>query len=136
MHLTVHTRYALLALSHLAVNRRALIPISQIATTYGLSTNHLMKIVPVLRREGFVKAVRGRAGGLQLAREPEHIRIGDVVRLTERRFAAGHEANQGSFQGSVLDRALHALMTVLDSYTVKDMRTGNVSMADSLPRDF
>jgi Rrf2 family nitric oxide-sensitive transcriptional repressor len=80
------TDYALrvLMFTHAAGDR--LVTIEEIAHAYGISRAHLMKVVNTLTRAGFVTAVRGRSGGLKLARPAEKISLGDVVRQTEPNF--------------------------------------------------
>ena len=83
MHLTVFSDYTLRVLMYLALDRTRLATIPEIATAYGISENHLMKVVHQLARAGIVETVRGKGGGIRLARAPEAIRLGDVVRASE-----------------------------------------------------
>ena len=83
MKLTLYTHHAARVLVHLAAAPGRLSSIGQIARIYGISHNHLMKVVHDLRKAGFVDAVRGRSGGIRLARPPREITLGDVVRHTE-----------------------------------------------------
>ena len=87
MRLTVQSDYALRALVFLASNRERLSSIREIAGIYGISENYMVKIIHRLGGGGFIETIRGRNGGLRLARLPEEIRIGDVVRFTEEAFA-------------------------------------------------
>lgn len=82
MRLSLHTDYALRTLMYLAV-QDGHASIGAIAEAYGISKNHLMKIAPRLVAEGFLEAVRGRSGGIRLARPPEAINIGAVARAME-----------------------------------------------------
>ncbi|MGC1498116.1 MAG: Rrf2 family transcriptional regulator [Sulfitobacter sp.] len=84
MQLDKFTDYALRVLMMLAVRAPARVPTSEIATTYGLSENHLSKVATQLVREGFVLSERGRSGGLVLARPAPDICIGAVVRAMKR----------------------------------------------------
>ena len=86
MQLTMFSDYALrvFMFTHAAGDR--LVTIEEIADAYGISRAHLMKVVNTLTRAGFITAVRGRFGGLKLARAAKDIRLGDVVRETEPNF--------------------------------------------------
>ena len=83
MQLTRYTDYGLRILIYLAVHDEELATIDRIAKAYGISKAHLTKIVHDLGRAGYVETVRGRGGGLRLARPAEEIRVGEVVRHTE-----------------------------------------------------
>src|SRR6185312_572020 len=87
MRLTIYTDYALRILMYLAAKDEAKATVSQIADAYGVSRNHLMKVAYELGVAGFIQTVRGRGGGLRLARAPAQIGLGDVVRRTEPDFA-------------------------------------------------
>ena len=83
MQLTYFTDYALRTLMYLAAHPERLVPIAEISASYGISNHHLTKVANLLARDGFVEAVRGRGGGLQLARAPKEIVVGEVVRACE-----------------------------------------------------
>jgi Rrf2 family nitric oxide-sensitive transcriptional repressor len=127
--LTVYSDYALRVLVYLAVDPDQLATIDQIAQSYGVSKGHLMKVVHQLGRDGYVATVRGRNGGLRLARQPELIRVGDVVRSTETNMTLVEcfaESGRCAIEPacglrSVLDEALAAFMGVLDRYTLADL---------------
>ena len=87
MRLTNFSDYALRILMYAAMRSERLITIEETARVYGISRAHLMKVANQLTRAGYLKAVRGRSGGLALAKEPDDIRLGDVVRATEPDFA-------------------------------------------------
>lgn len=86
MRLTDYTDYALRVLMYLGANRDRLVTIQEVADMHGISKNHLTKVVHRLGVVQLVTTVRGRAGGIRLALEPEHIMLGAVVRLTEPDF--------------------------------------------------
>ena len=86
MRLTDYTDYALRLLMHLGVNPGKIITIGEIAAIHGISRNHLTKIAHQLGVLGVLNTLRGRAGGIQLARPPEHIMLGSVIRMTEPDF--------------------------------------------------
>jgi Rrf2 family transcriptional regulator, nitric oxide-sensitive transcriptional repressor len=83
MHLTVFSDYTLRVLMYLALGRTRLATIPEIAAAYGISENHLMKVVHQLARAGVVESVRGKGGGIRLALAPEEIRLGEIVRVSE-----------------------------------------------------
>lgn len=82
MRLSVQTDYALRTLMFLAV-KDGHHSIAAIASAYGISKNHLMKVAQRLTAEGFVESVRGRSGGLRLAHPPDGLNVGAVVRVME-----------------------------------------------------
>ncbi|MDP2008394.1 MAG: Rrf2 family transcriptional regulator [Rubrivivax sp.] len=86
MRLSEYTDYTLRVLMYCARHRQRLVTIGELAEQHGLSKGHLMKVVNDLSRQGLVETTRGRGGGLRLLREPETIRIGDVVRASETDF--------------------------------------------------
>jgi Rrf2 family transcriptional regulator, nitric oxide-sensitive transcriptional repressor len=87
MRLTDYTDYTLRVLLYLAVRRDGLSTIHDISQAYGISKNHLMKVVQQLGERGWVETVRGRNGGLRLGEQTLGLTIGDVVRVTESDFA-------------------------------------------------
>ena len=82
MRLNVHTDYALRILMFLSA-KQAQASVDEIATAYGISRNHLMKVSQKLTELGYVTTKRGRGGGLTLAQAPETIIVGTVVRSIE-----------------------------------------------------
>lgn len=84
MQLTLHTDYALRVLIYLTMQPAA--TIGELAEHYQLSRNHLVKVVNALGKQGFIVTMRGKGGGVRLARAPETISVGDVVRRMETHF--------------------------------------------------
>lgn len=89
MRLTVYTDYTLRVMMYLATSysRGGVATIEEIARAYNISRSHLMKIVNELSQNGFVQALRGRTGGVRLARAPSEISVGQLVRMAEKDFA-------------------------------------------------
>ncbi|PQA86825.1 Rrf2 family transcriptional regulator [Hyphococcus luteus] len=144
MRLNLQTDYALRMLMHLAVNQDRLCTIADIAERYGISKNHLMKVAHLLGRDGFIETVRGRAGGLRLARPASEINVGDIVRRMEADFAvvecfaggAGECAITPACRlKSVLKEALEAFLTALDAYTLDDLVRRNPRLRDLLAEE-
>ncbi|MDQ0314481.1 RrF2 family transcriptional regulator [Amorphus orientalis] len=129
MRLTRFSDYALRVLMYSAAAGDRLVTIEETAKTYGISRAHLMKVVNVLTRTGYLKGVRGRSGGFALARPPEAINLGEVIRATEPDFAlveCFETGNQCVITGccrlpQVLNRALEAFVQTLDAYTLADI---------------
>ncbi len=132
MRLTRYTDYSLRVLIHLALHDERLCSIGEISRTYEVSHNHLMKVVNALAREGFVETVRGRAGGMRLARPANTIGIGEVVRHTEEGFelaeCSGCALSPACGLTGVLAEGMQAMMAVFDSYTVADLITDRDAM--------
>lgn len=130
MKLTAFSDYTLRVLMFLALNRTRLATIPEIAAAYGISENHLMKVVHRLVRSGVIESVRGKGGGIRLAREAEDIRLGEVVRGSE---AGGpiveclsNEAGNCRIAPScrlaaMLVRAFDTLYASLNEYTLADL---------------
>jgi Rrf2 family nitric oxide-sensitive transcriptional repressor len=129
MRLTSFTDFALRLLMYAAAHEGRLITIEEASEVYDISRAHLMKITNTLTRAGFLKAVRGRSGGLTLAKPPSKIQLGDVVRVTEPDFALVEcfgTGNQCTITRScrlrgILHEGLDAFAAVLDSYTLADL---------------
>ncbi len=129
MRLTLHTDYALRVLMYLALRPGRLTTIQSIADSYGISKNHLMKVSQKLGRHGYVKTIRGRTGGLELAHDPADINIGAVVRLMEEDFQIVECFTTGISKcvitrscglSGILHTALDAWLAVLDRHTLAD----------------
>lgn len=125
------TDYALRVLMYLGLKGGELATISEIAQTYGISRNHLMKVIHRLGRAEFVRTQRGKGGGLRLARPPAEISVGDVVRRMEERWdlvdclgPAGSRScciQPACRLRGVLQDSLNAMLGVLDAYTLADL---------------
>ena len=129
MQLTKHTDYALRVLISLAVTERS--TIREISDAYRISENHLMKVVHGLAKHGYVDTLRGKGGGIRLARAPKEIRIGAVVRDTEETLSVV-ECLANDYGGDcrltpscalkgVLKGAQRAFLDTLDRYTLEDL---------------
>lgn len=143
MRLNVQTDYALRLLMQLAVNDEHLTTIAEVAEVFGISKNHLMKVANVLGRSGLIETVRGRSGGLRLARPAPDIRVGDVVRQMEGDLALAECFRSGNRclitpacrLKSVLTDAMEAFLSVLDQHTLDDLVARNPDLHTLLHQD-
>ena len=129
MRLTSMTDFALRLLMYLAQRPDRLCTIAEIASAYGISEAHLMKITHQLGLAGWIETVRGKGGGMRLAARPQDINLGAVVRSTENDFqlvecfSADNSCNlSGQCQLSgIIQGALQAFMQHLDGHTLADL---------------
>jgi len=130
MQLTQFSNYAMRTLMYCALRRGGLCRVRDIAEAYGVSEHHLMKVVQVLGHVGVVETVRGRGGGIRLARPPHEIVVGDVVRATEGKMHLVECFDEATSSCPItaacrfrqaLHRALDAFFLVLDGYTLADL---------------
>ena len=125
MRLTRYTDYALRVLMYLAAQPEQFYAISKLSADYGISHNHLTKVVHDLGRLGFVQSLRGRNGGIQLARPASDITVGEVVRKTEDNFMMADCTNcvivSGCGLNPVLEEATNAFLAVIDRYTLAEL---------------
>lgn len=124
MQLTQHTDFGLRLLIVLA-RRGEAIALPAFAADQGLSYNHVAKVAQELVRAGLAISHRGRNGGIELARPPAEISVGDVVRVLERGMQLADCANcalrDDCVLSGVLAEALSAFLAVLDRYTLADV---------------
>lgn len=83
MQLTAYTDYTLRTLMGLGAVAPDKVTVGQLSEAYGISVHHLLKVVTGLAALGYVETLRGKAGGARLARPPEEICLGTVVRQVE-----------------------------------------------------
>lgn len=129
MHLTRQADYTMRLLIYLAVQPEQSATIEQIAQSYGISRHHLTKVAHRAVQAGYVAGVRGRAGGLKLAKKPKDIGIGEVLRNFEDWKVVecfDSESNTCIVTGGcglqpILKEALDAWFAVLDRYSLADV---------------
>lgn len=127
MYLTQQTDYALRILIYVATHNGHLVQIATIARDYKISKSHLMKVTSALVKHGFLIGMRGKNGGLKLARDAQEIVIGAVVRAIEPMFMVEcfRENDQCLLSGcctlsGIIDGAAQAFLAHLDQYTLAD----------------
>ena len=132
MQLTLYTDYSLRTLIYLGLHPEGA-TVAEIAESYRISRNHLVKVVHNLGKLGLIHTTRGKSGGISLAKEPAAIRVGDVVRKVEPNFnwveCFDAETNTCPIEGAcrlhtILEEAQEALLNVLNRYTLQDILVG------------
>lgn len=140
MKLTAFTDYSLRVLMYLATEPSQRTTIARIASAYGISEHHLVKVVHFLGQQGWLKNVRGKGGGLELGLPPERIVLGQVVRATEGEAVVAECFDEGGdcciapscrLRG-VLREAVTAFEAVLDRYTLADLVSNRQQLAQVL----
>jgi Rrf2 family transcriptional regulator, iron-responsive regulator len=144
MRLTQQTNYAVRALMYCAANPERPSKVADIAASFDMSETHLFKIMKVLVDANLIRTIRGRNGGVMLAREPETITVGEVVRAAEESFLLAECFDSGKkdcplimscgFNG-LLHEALEAFMDVLDTKTIADLSEDRPSLRNLLKID-
>ncbi|MFU2314904.1 nitric oxide-sensing transcriptional repressor NsrR [Rahnella sp. PCH160] len=131
MQLTSFTDYGLRALIYMAsLPGDQMTNISQVTEVYGVSRNHMVKIINQLSRAGLVTAVRGKNGGIKLGKPAETIRIGDVVRELEPLSLVNCDSDFCHITPAcrlklVLHTAVEHFLDELNQYTLADMVKDN-----------
>jgi Rrf2 family nitric oxide-sensitive transcriptional repressor len=130
MKLTAFTDYSLRVLIYLAADTTRRATIAEIAESFGISENHLIKVVHFLGKRGWIETVRGKGGGILLAMPAQQVNVGKVVRDTEGAAMPAEcfseDASQCVIDGrcrlkGVLGEAVRAFYAVLDRYTLEDI---------------
>ncbi len=131
MRITLYSDYSVRVLLYLKGKHGKSASLTELADFYGISRNHLMKVVRNLRLKGFVITEKGRGGGIWLARPADEIKIGEVMRHAQRDFDASacSTVQRGRVGGAchldaVLSEASAAFIKVLDDRTLGDIASG------------
>jgi Rrf2 family nitric oxide-sensitive transcriptional repressor len=131
--LTLHSEYALRVLLYLGARHGEIVSTKEISSTFGISKNHLVRVIQTLGDAGYLHVVPGRGGGVSLAKEPSLIRLGHVVRRAEPTFriAECFDAERNTCVIApmcslkpVLKEALNSFLKTLDRYTLADLLAG------------
>lgn len=143
MQLSLHGEYALRVLLYLGAHPGRVVPTAEISGAYGISKNHLVRVMHTLGEDGYLRLIPGRAGGVSLAIEPHLIRLGDVVRQAEPtlRLAECFDAKNNTCGIApvcslkpVLKEALSSFLSTLNRYTLADLLAGGTR--DRIARKF
>lgn len=129
MQLTSYSDYSLRVLIYLGLRRESVTTIADISRSYRVSRNHIVKVVHHLSNLGFVRTIRGRHGGMTLARDPETINVADVILKTEPNFCLVECFDDNGrccikeycrLKG-ILEQACQGFFAVLGKYTLADL---------------
>jgi len=141
MRLTTFSDYSLRVLMYLGTHGERLATIGEIAGAYRVSENHLMKVVHHLAQHGYIETTRGKGGGMRLARPPEKINVGEVVRGTEDSLTivecfdkvnSDCRIEPACVLKGIMSRALDAFFTVLYRHTLADLLVPKPKLARML----
>jgi len=121
MRLNKSTGHAVRILVYCAKSEDELVKVAEIARRLDITQQNTFKIVHLLNKGGFLGSVRGRKGGVRLARPAAKIRIGDIVRSIELTSTGGKVPGQDTGLNEIGDDALEAFIRVLDQHTLADM---------------
>lgn len=127
MQLTSFTDYGLRALIYMAsLPEGRMTSISEVTEVYGVSRNHMVKIINQLSRAGFVTAIRGKNGGIRPGKAAKDIGIGDVVRELEPLTLVNCSSEFCHITPAcrlkqALSKAVQSFLTELDNYTLADL---------------
>ncbi|MBD9508107.1 Rrf2 family transcriptional regulator [Ensifer sp. ENS07] len=125
MRLTKYTDYAMRLMIYLGSQQSGLSSIREISNTFSVSQNHMMKVVQDLSNGGFLESVRGRNGGIRLARPPSEINLGALLRHTEELTdlinCEGCRIASACTLPVVLSEATAAFVAVFDKYSLADL---------------
>lgn len=143
MRLTKQSGYALRIVVECAASGKGLARIADIAERYQITKYNISKTVPILVRHGIIEGVRGRRGGIRLAKPASEIKVGDVIRATETTHIVADCFGGASVDCAIrpqapinkmLDSALEAFIAVLDEHTIEDLLAGRSLMDFGIDR--
>ena len=132
MQLRAYSDYSIRVLMFAALRSPGRVTVDEVAEAFSISRHHLVKIVHDLGCRGYLDTHRGVGGGFTLARPPQKIRLGDIVRWGEETETVIGCADKNHRQcrlfpacrlKGVLDEAAAAFFSVLDAYTLADLVT-------------
>jgi len=133
MKVTRQADYSLRVLLYLALHPGRICSVGEIASSYGVSAHHLSKVAQLLGRLGYIELIRGQAGGLRLACDPDTVTIGELVRKTEPSFdlleCFDHETNTCPIDGvcslkGLFKAAQKEFLKTLDKCTLSRVAAG------------
>lgn len=144
MRLTQYSNFTLRTLQFVAVRAPEIVTVDEVARAHRISKAHLVKVAGELARRGYIETIRGRRGGMRLARPADQVTVGEIVRWTEAPLELvecfNAETNTCSLLGIChlsrgLQRALRAFLSVLDDLTIADIALNRDALLGRLLSD-
>jgi Rrf2 family transcriptional regulator, nitric oxide-sensitive transcriptional repressor len=141
MHLTQYSNFALRTLQFVALRAPEVVTVDDVARAHRISRAHLVKVSHELGRRGYIETIRGRNGGMRLARPAQDISVGEVLRWTEAPLELAECFNSDTNSCPLigvchlsrgLQRALRAFFVVLDDLTIADITANRGVLLDRL----
>ena len=141
MKLTQYSNFTLRTLQFAALRDPDLVTVDDVARAHGISKSHLVKVAYELSQRGYIETVRGRNGGMRLARSASDISVGEIIRWTEAPLELVEcfniETNTCPLEGLCrlslgLKRALSAFLAVVDDLTIADISSNRRALNDRL----
>ena len=141
MHLTQYTTFTLRTLQYLALHDPDIVTVEDVSRAHRISKAHLVKVSHELGQRGYIQTLRGRNGGMKLARPADQIIVGEVVRWTEAPLELvecfNPDTNTCPLEGEChlsrgIQRALRAFLSVLDDMTIADITVNRGILLDRL----
>jgi Rrf2 family nitric oxide-sensitive transcriptional repressor len=139
MRLTQYSTFALRTLQYVALHDPDLVTVDDVSRAHRISKAHLVKVAHELGQRGYVQTIRGRKGGMRLARPADQITVGEIVRWTEAPLELvecfNPETNTCPLEGVChlsrgIQRALRAFLSVLDDMTIADITLNRAILLD------
>ncbi len=132
MNITRFTDYSLRVLIYLSLHQEERVTIKEVADCYGISKNHLMKVVQELSIKGYLTSTRGKNGGIKLGTDPANINVGELVRMNEQDstlvecFGQGNQCviTPACQLKNMLAEAMESFFKSLEQYTLADLVHG------------
>lgn len=141
MKLTQYSDLGMRLLMYLALNKDEVVTIQEVSDRFAISKNHLVKISHQLTKSGLIESIRGRNGGVRLARAPEEINVEEALRVTEDNFdlveCFSPDSNRCVISdvcklSGVLDKASAAFFAVLRQYSLANLVKNGQELENSL----
>ena len=128
MQLTKHTDFSLRVLIFLSLqDNNSLVTIDDVAKHFNILKNHLTKVVHQLAKQGYIKTIRGKNGGICLAHSPDKMNLGKIIKTMEKNIEVVNckkpacPLNNHCELKGILNEAQHAFFTTLEKYNLSDI---------------